>query len=82
MVVARFATRPISSILTPRRSVTRDDGEVEASARERHDPCIGLRAVPVGEAMLACVLADHLLRHHAQHPGAASFPPGAQGRDK
>ena len=70
-IVARFAVKPTSSILTPQRSVTRDGREVEVSTRGRHDPCVGLRAVPVGEAMLACVLADHLLRHRAQNPGAA-----------
>ena len=67
-VTARFAVKPTSSILTPRRSVTRDGREVEVTTRGRHDPCVGLRAVPVGEAMLACVLADHLLRHRAQNP--------------
>ena len=70
-IVARFAVKPTSSILTPQRSVTRDGRDVEVSTRGRHDPCVGLRAVPVGEAMLACVLADHLLRHRAQNPGAA-----------
>ena len=68
-VTARFAVKPTSSILTPRRSVTRDGREVDVATRGRHDPCVGLRAVPVGEAMLACVLADHLLRHRAQNPG-------------
>ena len=69
-VTARFAVKPTSSILTPRRSVTRDGREVEVATRGRHDPCVGLRAVPVGEAMMACVLADHLLRHRAQNPQA------------
>ena len=73
-VVARFAVKPTSSILTPRRSVDRDGREVEVMTRGRHDPCVGLRAVPVGEAMLACVLADHLLRHRAQNPGAPTRP--------
>ncbi len=73
-VTARFAVKPTSSILTPRRSVTRDGQEVEVATRGRHDPCVGLRAVPVGEAMLACVLADHLLRHRAQNPGRPGFP--------
>ena len=77
-VAARFAVKPTSSILTPRRSVTRDGREVEVATRGRHDPCVGLRAVPVGEAMLACVLADHLLRHRAQNPfqGASAFRAG------
>jgi chorismate synthase len=58
--------KPTSSILTPRRSVDVAMQEVEVSTRGRHDPCVGIRAVPVGEAMMACVLADHLLRHRAQ----------------
>ena len=65
-VTARFAVKPTSSILTPVASVTRDGEAVEVSTRGRHDPCVGIRAVPVGEAMLACVLADHLLRHRGQ----------------
>jgi chorismate synthase len=62
-VVCRFAVKPTSSILTPRRTVDRDMRETEIATRGRHDPCVGIRAVPVGEAMVACVLADHLLRH-------------------
>jgi chorismate synthase len=69
-VVARFAVKPTSSILAPRRTVDRAGGETEITTRGRHDPCVGIRAVPVGEAMLACVLADHLLRHRAQNPDA------------
>jgi chorismate synthase len=69
-VVARFAVKPTSSILTPRRAVDRTGQEVEVTTRGRHDPCVGIRAVPVGEAMVACVLADHLLRHRAQNPDA------------
>ena len=65
-LVARFAVKPTSSILTPRRSVDTQGQNVEVSTHGRHDPCVGIRAVPVGEAMLACVLADHLLRHRAQ----------------
>ncbi len=65
-VVARFAVKPTSSILTPRRSVDTAGANVDVSTTGRHDPCVGIRAVPVGEAMLACVLADHLLRHRAQ----------------
>ena len=65
-IVARFAVKPTSSILTPRRSVTASGEEVEVSTKGRHDPCVGIRAAPVGEAMLACVLADHVLRHKAQ----------------
>jgi chorismate synthase len=69
-IVARFAVKPTSSILTPRRSVDRAGQEIEISTKGRHDPCVGIRAVPVGEAMMACVLADHLLRHRAQNPDA------------
>jgi chorismate synthase len=65
-VVARFAVKPTSSILTPRRSIDRFGAEVEVMTKGRHDPCVGIRAVPVGEAMMACVLADHLLRHAGQ----------------
>jgi chorismate synthase len=65
-IVARFAVKPTSSILAPRRTVTIAGGETEISTKGRHDPCVGIRAVPVGEAMIACVLADHLLRHRAQ----------------
>ena len=65
-VVARFAVKPTSSILASRRTVTRDGKDDEISTKGRHDPCVGIRAVPVGEAMMACVLADHLLRHRAQ----------------
>jgi chorismate synthase len=71
-IVARFAVKPTSSILTPRRSVDRQGHDVEVSTKGRHDPCVGIRAVPVGEAMLASVLADHLLRHRAQNPDAPS----------
>jgi chorismate synthase len=69
-IVARFAVKPTSSILTPRQSVDRRGQEIDISTKGRHDPCVGIRAVPVGEAMLACVLADHLLRHRAQNPDA------------
>jgi chorismate synthase len=65
-VVARFAVKPTSSILTPRRSITRDGRETEVMTKGRHDPCVGIRAVPVAEAMMALVLADHYLRHRGQ----------------
>jgi len=65
-VVARFAVKPTSSILTPRRTVDRNGGDTEILTKGRHDPCVGIRAVPVGEAMMACVLADHFLRHRGQ----------------
>jgi chorismate synthase len=65
-IVARFAVKPTSSILSPRRTVDLHGNETEIVTKGRHDPCVGIRAVPVGEAMVACVLADHLLRHRAQ----------------
>ena len=70
-IVARMAVKPTSSILTPRQAVTRGGNNTEILTKGRHDPCVGIRAVPVAEAMLACVLADHLLRHRAQNPQAA-----------
>ncbi|MGY6411025.1 MAG: chorismate synthase [Alkalilacustris sp.] len=65
-VVVRFAVKPTSSILQPRRTVTLSGEETEIVTRGRHDPCVGIRAVPVGEAMMACVLLDALLRHRGQ----------------
>ena len=65
-IVARFAVKPTSSILAPRNTITRDGAEAEILTKGRHDPCVGIRAVPVGEAMMACVLADAFLRHRAQ----------------
>jgi chorismate synthase len=65
-IVARFAVKPTSSILTPRRTIDRSGGETDIITKGRHDPCVGIRAVPVGEAMMACVLADHFLRHRGQ----------------
>ncbi|WAC27778.1 chorismate synthase [Ancylobacter sp. SL191] len=75
-VVVRFAVKPTSSILTPRKTVTRYGDDAEIITKGRHDPCVGIRAVPVGEAMVACVLADHLLRARAQvgTPPAWPFP--------
>jgi chorismate synthase len=65
-LVVRFAVKATSSILTPRQTVTRQGKNTEIATKGRHDPCVGIRGVPVGEAMMACVLADHLLRHRAQ----------------
>ncbi|MDT2019874.1 chorismate synthase [Methylocella sp. CPCC 101449] len=65
-IVARFAVKPTSSILTERRSVDRFGAEVDIRTKGRHDPCVGIRAVPVGEAMMAIVLADAFLRHRGQ----------------
>ncbi|MEM1039709.1 MAG: chorismate synthase [Pseudomonadota bacterium] len=66
-LVVRFAVKPTSSILTPRKSITADGDEVDVVTKGRHDPCVGIRAVPIGEAMMACVLADHFLRHRGQN---------------
>jgi chorismate synthase len=65
-IVVRFAVKPTSSILTPRRTIDRFGNDTEISTKGRHDPCVGIRAVPVGEAMMAIVLADHYLRHRGQ----------------
>ncbi|MGX9393792.1 chorismate synthase [Nitrobacteraceae bacterium UC4446_H13] len=65
-VVVRFAVKPTSSILSPRRTIDRSGADTDILTKGRHDPCVGIRAVPVGEAMMACVLADHLLRHRGQ----------------
>jgi len=73
-VVARFAVKPTSSILTPRRTVDRYGRETEISTKGRHDPCVGIRAVPIGEAMMACVIADHYLRHRAQVGDGTAWP--------
>jgi len=69
-VVVRFAVKPTSSILTPRRTITTAGDEVELITKGRHDPCVGIRAVPVGEAMMACVILDHLLMDRGQTGGA------------
>jgi chorismate synthase len=65
-VVARFAVKPTSSILNDRRSIDSDGNEVDVRTKGRHDPCVGIRAVPIGEAMVACALADHYLRDRGQ----------------
>ncbi len=65
-IVARFAVKPTSSILSPRKTIDVDGTETEIVTKGRHDPCVGIRAVPIGEAMMACVLADQALRHRAQ----------------
>ncbi len=65
-VVVRFAVKPTSSILQPRKSINRTGEEVDVVTKGRHDPCVGIRGVPVGEAMMACVLADHWIRHRGQ----------------
>ena len=65
-IVVRFSVKPTSSILSPRKTIDIAGNETEISTKGRHDPCVGIRAVPIGEAMMACVLADHALRHRAQ----------------
>ena len=65
-VVARFAVKPTSSILTPKRTIDVSGAETEVFTKGRHDPCVGIRAVPIGEAMMAITLADHALRHRGQ----------------
>ena len=73
-VVVRFAVKPTSSILNPRLTVDRYGNETEISTKGRHDPCVGIRAVPIGEAMVACVIADHYLRQRAQMGAGPSWP--------
>jgi chorismate synthase len=65
-IVVRFAVKPTSSILTPRQSITQSGEAIEVVTKGRHDPCVGIRAVPVGEAMMACILLDHFLLHRGQ----------------
>ncbi len=65
-ILVRTAFKPTSSILTPRQSINRQGEEIEIQTKGRHDPCVGVRAAPIAEAMLACVLADHKLRHRGQ----------------
>ena len=82
-IVARFAVKPTSSILMPRKTVDRYGSDTEVVTKGRHDPCVGIRAVPIGEAMVACVLADHYLMHRGQMGANAGegtpwpFPSGA-----
>jgi chorismate synthase len=73
-VVARFAVKPTSSILTPRKTVDRYGNETEVSTKGRHDPCVGIRAVPIGEAMAACVIADQFLLQRGQVGETAHWP--------
>ncbi len=73
-IVCRFAVKPTSSILTPRRTVDRYGNEAEVMTKGRHDPCVGIRGVPVGEAMVACVIADHYLRHRGQVGDGPQWP--------
>ncbi len=65
-VICRFAVKPTSSILKPRQTITKSGEQTQIVTKGRHDPCVGIRAVPVGEAMMACVILDHLLLHRGQ----------------
>jgi chorismate synthase len=80
-IVARAALKPTSSIRLPGRTVDLDGQATEVVTKGRHDPCVGIRATPIAEAMLAIVLADHLLRHRGQNahvtPPLAPIPAGA-----
>ncbi|WP_238365637.1 chorismate synthase [Mesobacterium pallidum] len=78
-IVVRFAVKPTSSILTPRQSIRKDGSAIEVVTKGRHDPCVGIRAVPVGEAMMACVLLDHILLHRGQVGGAVGETRGKIG---
>jgi chorismate synthase len=80
-VVCRFAVKPTSSILTPRRTVDRYGADTEISTKGRHDPCVGIRAVPIGEAMVACVIADHYLRQRGQIGAPVAWPFSRAGRE-
>jgi chorismate synthase len=73
-IVARFAVKPTSSILNSRKTVDRYGNETEIVTKGRHDPCVGIRAVPIGEAMVACVLADQFLRHRGQVGEGVAWP--------
>jgi len=79
-IVARVAFKPTSSILTPRHSIDETGAEIELRTKGRHDPCVGIRAAPVVEAMLACVLADAFLRHRGQVGTAGPTGLGAASR--
>jgi chorismate synthase len=78
-IVVRFAVKPTSSILTPRQSITKSGKAIEVVTKGRHDPCVGIRAVPVAEAMMACVILDHILLHRGQIGGAVGETRGQIG---
>ncbi|MBF0803973.1 MULTISPECIES: chorismate synthase [unclassified Neisseria] len=79
-ITANFAVKPTSSIATPRESIDIDGNSVQIATNGRHDPCVGLRAAPVAEAMLALVLIDHALRHRAQNAGVRVSTPDIEHR--
>ena len=78
-IVVRFAVKPTSSILKPRQTITKGGQAAEIITKGRHDPCVGIRAVPVGEAMMACVILDHILLHRGQIGGAVGETRGHIG---
>jgi chorismate synthase len=78
-IVVRFAVKPTSSILKPRQTITKGGQAAEIITKGRHDPCVGIRAVPVGEAMMACVILDHILLHRGQIGGAVGETRGRIG---
>jgi chorismate synthase len=78
-IVVRMALKPTSSILTPVETITKDGQAAEIVTKGRHDPCVGIRAVPVGEAMLACVILDHILLQRGHVGGAVGETRGRIG---
>lgn len=78
-IVARIALKPTSSIMIPGATVTKDGKETEIVTRGRHDPCVGIRAVPIAEAMVALVLMDHFMRNMAQNYAVARNPAANPG---
>ena len=62
-LIVRFAVKPTSSILTPKQTISKDGTKREIITKGRHDPCVGIRAVPIGEAMMACIILDHFMLH-------------------
>ncbi|MNP34311.1 Chorismate synthase [compost metagenome] len=74
-IVANLALKPTSSITTPGRSIDVNGNPVDVVTKGRHDPCVGIRATPIAEAMMAIVLMDHLLRHRAQNAGVSVSTP-------
>ncbi len=78
-IYARYAIKPTSSITTPGRSIDETGAATQMRTTGRHDPCVGLRATPIAEAMVALVLMDHVLRHRAQNADVVPSTPKLQG---
>ena len=74
-LIAHIALKPTSSMTTPGRSVNLDGEPVEVITKGRHDPCVGIRAVPIAEAMMAITVMDHFMRHRAQNADVVSHAP-------